>query len=65
MLSGFLLKKLLYLYIMINEYLEDKRVQVEYEKLLAWKQYYLSCWNEWESMKIDRKIQRFREKYFV
>lgn len=31
----------------------------KYEILLAWRDFYNQCNNEWEVMKIDRKIERF------
>jgi hypothetical protein len=52
----------LYIYPMINE-LTSKQIK-DYQILLSWKDFYLECANEWESMKIDRKIARFEEKYF-
>ena len=36
----------------------------KYQILLSWKDFYLECSNEWESMKIDRAIERFESKHF-
>ncbi len=49
---------------MINEYFEDKAIQKEHQSLLAWQEFYKECANDWESIKIERKIARFEEKNF-
>jgi len=49
---------------MIEEYFKEKEIKKEHEKLIAWKQFYISCSNEWETMKIDHKIERFESKNF-
>ena len=49
---------------MINEYFKEKAINKEYQNLLSWQKFYLEFANEWESIKIDRKIARFELKHF-
>ena len=49
---------------MINEYIEEKRTTKGHQILLAWKQFYVECLNDWETSKIDRAIERFESKHF-
>lgn len=43
---------------MIDEYLEERENKIKLEKLLAWKDFYEQCNNEWECKKIQRQIDR-------
>jgi hypothetical protein len=36
----------------------------KYQKMIAWKNFYIECGNEYEAMKLDYKISRFESKYF-
>ncbi len=64
MLSGFFMSNIfLYICSMINEYIREKRTKKEHQILLAWKQFYVECLNEWETSKIDRRIERFKARY--
>jgi len=49
---------------MINDYIEEKKVKKAYQVLITWKKFYVECLNEWETIKIDRLIQRFELKHF-
>lgn len=31
---------------------------------MAWREFYVECFNEWETIKIDHKIERFKERHF-
>ena len=44
----------------IDQYLASETKRKSKESLLAWKSFYESCNNEWEVIKITRKIERFR-----
>lgn len=56
--------KFSYICVMINEYFEEKAIKKEHEKLIAWRQFYVECSNEWETTKIDHKIERFENRHF-
>ena len=42
----------------IDEYLEEKELQVKKEKLTAWKEFYLSCNNEYLATKVERQLDK-------
>lgn len=37
----------------------------KYQILVAWRDFYLECGNEFKAMKLDYKISRFELKHFV
>lgn len=42
----------------------NEKLRKEYQTLLAWRNFYVECSNEWETIKIDHKIERFESRHF-
>ena len=49
---------------MNKEFTGNEKQLIEYQKVVAWRDFYLECGNEFNAMKLNYKISRLEDKYF-